>query len=86
MELMEETLFKLIKKQKGVHFLLCVMIERIAQMVRGMCYLHDRGIVHCDPKLHNVIVDRLSFPCVGVHCCMKLIDFGMLKTEVKVCK
>jgi len=41
------------------------------QMLRAVAYLHDRGVVHRDLKLHNFLYEKKS----SDH--LKLIDFGL---------
>lgn len=55
------------KVKKSHHF-------SLAQgMARGLGYLHSRGIVHCDFKSLNVLLDQDMVPCIG--------DFGMARLE-----
>merc|ERR1719375_1023079 len=42
-------------------------------MARGLGYLHSRGIVHCDFKSLNVLLDQEMVPRIG--------DFGMARLE-----
>merc|ERR1711865_1260775 len=42
-------------------------------MARGLGYLHSRGIVHCDFKSLNVLLDEKMVPRIG--------DFGMARLE-----
>merc|ERR1712070_1177530 len=42
-------------------------------MARGLGYLHSRGIVHCDFKSLNVLLDQDMSPRIG--------DFGMARLE-----
>lgn len=43
------------------------------EMARGLGYLHSRGIVHCDFKSLNVLLDSNMVACIG--------DFGMARLE-----
>ena len=86
MELMEMSLFDLIEEQKrkGEHFSVGVAVDMMVQMARGVCYLHGEGVAHRDLKPHNVVANRLSIPGQEDHYCVKLVDFGVSKGEVKV--
>jgi len=55
------------KVKKAHHFLLS------HGMARGLGYLHSRGIVHCDMKSLNVMLDQDMVPCIG--------DFGTARLE-----
>merc|ERR1719401_209054 len=39
------------------------------QLLRGFAYMHGRGIVHCDVKPQNLLIDGLSRS-------LKIADFG----------
>lgn len=40
----------------------------VKQLFRGLCEVHERGVVHGDLKLHNVLIDRCGR--------LRLCDFG----------
>ncbi|KAG0559666.1 hypothetical protein KC19_10G121800 [Ceratodon purpureus] len=88
MELMEKSLAKLILDQakKGVPFSYQVSIEIIAQIARGMCYLHGMGVAHRDLKPPNVVINKLTSPYLEDQYCVKLVDFGLSKVRVEACK
>jgi hypothetical protein len=86
MELMEKSLFKLIEDRRNDYFSLPIVVDLMAQMARGMCYLHDRGVAHRDFKPQNVVVNTLTYPHLVDHFSVKLVDFGMSKTKVEVSK
>jgi serine/threonine protein kinase len=86
MELMEKSLSKLIEQQRNDYFPLSVVVDIMVQMARGMWYLHNQGVAHRDLKPHNVVVSRLTFQHLSDHFCVKLVDFGMSKTEVNMFK
>ena len=54
-------------------------VELMLQIARGICYLHDMKVAHCDLKPHNVVVTSKSISKKGklkdVH--VKLIDFSI---------
>ncbi|KAG0612669.1 hypothetical protein M758_6G044400 [Ceratodon purpureus] len=84
MELMEMSLCDLIRKQIKP-FPLPVAVDIIMQIARGMCYLHEVEVAHRDLKPQNVVVNRLTYPhLLDEYYCVKLVDFGMSKTKVKV--
>jgi len=40
------------------------------QLASGLCFLHSHGILHCDVKTDNALLDRTHSAC-------KLVDFGL---------
>ncbi|KAG0616923.1 hypothetical protein M758_5G152000 [Ceratodon purpureus] len=86
MERMQMNLYNLIEKQKGEHFSVAVAVDMMVQMARGVWYLHGQGVAHRDLKPQNVVVNKLIVPYVEDHYCVKLVDFGVSKTEVEVSK
>ncbi|KAJ9677491.1 hypothetical protein PVL29_022469 [Vitis rotundifolia] len=44
-------------------------------IIRGLCYMHQKGLVHCDLKPDNVLV----FPVVDGGNVVKIADFGLAK-------
>lgn len=46
------------------------------QILEGVCYLHQKGIVHRDLKLENILLDE-SQPLMAV----KIADFGLSKVR-----
>ena len=84
MELMEMSLFDLIRKQTKP-FPLPVALDIIMQIARGMRYLHEVEVAHRDLKSQNVVVNRLSYPHLeDEYFCVKLVDFGLSKTKVEL--
>ena len=45
------------------------LIEICEDIALGMCYLHDRDVLHCDLKSSNILIDS------GWN--LKLCDFGL---------
>ncbi|KAG0577478.1 hypothetical protein KC19_5G159500 [Ceratodon purpureus] len=86
MEHMQMNLYNLIEKQKGEHFSVAAAVDMMVQMARGVWYLHGQRVAHRDLKPQNVVVNLLTVPNVGEHYCVKLVDFGVSKTEVQVSK
>ena len=46
-------------------------IDFVLGITKGMCYLHDKGIIHRDLKCENVLLDK--------HLTPKITDFGVSK-------
>ena len=51
------------------------IIEICEDIALGMCYLHDRKVLHCDLKSSNILVDS------GWN--LKLCDFGLSRRKRK---
>ena len=67
------TLEDLIKKTGGK----LVELQRYTRMiVKGLCCIHEKGYVHCDLKLANILVFRSED---GKGIAVKIADFGILK-------
>ncbi|XP_059654344.1 mitogen-activated protein kinase kinase kinase 20-like [Cornus florida] len=47
-------------------------------ILKGLCYIHDKGYVHCDIKPANILVFP-SFSSCGVENQVKIADFGNSK-------
>lgn len=62
-------LYKVFQQQK--RFAEKVVKFYAAQIIIGIGYLHQRGIVHRDLKLENILLDQDGY--------IKLIDFGLAK-------
>jgi serine/threonine protein kinase len=88
MELLEMSLFDLIKKhkQKGEHFSIPVVVDMMVQVARGVCYLHSQGVAHRDLKPQNVVVSHLNTQQLEDQYYVKLVDFGVSKVEVEASK
>ena len=53
-------------------------VQDYARMIlRGLLYMHQKGVVHCDLKPDNVLV----FPQVGGGNVVKITDFGLAKID-----
>lgn len=79
MEYMEQgNLMHVLKTEIGVP--LSVKGRIIVETIEGMCYLHDRGVIHKDLKPENILVDR------DFH--IKIADLGVasFKTWSKLTK
>lgn len=79
MEYMEQgNLMHVLKTEIGVP--LSVKGRIISETVEGMCYLHDKGVIHKDLKPENILVDR------DFH--IKIADLGVasFKTWSKLTK
>ncbi|XP_052012768.1 receptor-interacting serine/threonine-protein kinase 1 [Apodemus sylvaticus] len=79
MEYMERgNLMHVLKTEIGV--LLSVKGRIIVETIEGMCYLHDKGVIHKDLKPENILVDR------DFH--IKIADLGVasFKTWSKLTK
>lgn len=87
MELMQEDLWRLMKRRKkdaiGPPFILSEAIDLMLQVAKAMEYLHSLNIMHRDLKSANILV---SFPpisnqqkCPYTH--LKIADFGNAKAK-----
>ncbi|KAG0600863.1 hypothetical protein M758_11G067000 [Ceratodon purpureus] len=86
MELMETSLWKLIQKQVRP-FSYHVTVDIMAQIARGMHYLHGLKIAHRDLKPENVVLSRVVSPFdIADTYHVKLVDFGVSKTQVQSSK
>lgn len=88
MELMEMSLDDLIdsRRNAGQRFPIPVALDIIAQIARGVCYLHELKIAHRDLKPQNVVVTEIPTLHLEDNFCVKLVDFGMSKTKLQVSK
>ena len=77
---------KLISIREKKPFPHLVALDIMVQIARGMCYLQDLGIAHRDLKPDNVMLNKVTGPYLVDAFCVKLVDFGMSKTEVEVSK
>jgi serine/threonine protein kinase len=58
-------LYKVFKAQKR-------LTEPVVKIILAVGYLHDKGIMHRDLKLENILVDEMGY--------LKIIDYGLAKT------
>lgn len=88
MELMMMSLLDLINllKANEMYFSSEEGLDIILQIARGMCYLHDLGVVHRDVKPGNVVVSMVESQNGECVTCVKLVDFGLSKTKIQVSK
>lgn len=62
-------LYKILKKQKRFKEILVKFY--IAQIILALGYVHDKGYIHRDLKLENMLLQSDGY--------LKLIDFGLAK-------
>lgn len=88
MELMEMNLYRFIqdRREEKKSFAYYLALHIMIQVARGMCYLHDQGIAHRDIKPHNVVISNVLSDLDRVDFLVKLVDFGLAKTRVRVSK
>lgn len=63
-------LYKIFKSQKRLSE--DVVKFYAAQICMAVGYLHNKGIMHRDLKLENILVDETGY--------LKIIDYGLAKT------
>jgi protein brassinosteroid insensitive 2 len=74
MELLPQSLLGVIKsyREQGMTMPLADLREYLFQILRGLAYIHERGICHRDIKPHNILVDPSAQRAL-------LCDFGSAK-------
>lgn len=73
MELMDETIYEYIRKVNST-LILADRKKIIAQICRGLAYIHSKGLLHRDISLTNVFIKH--YDDVDV---VKIGDFGLIK-------
>jgi len=51
------------------------------EIVTGVQYLHKCGIVHCDLKPQNILVNKVDTNILSKQWTIKITDFGMARTQ-----
>ena len=51
------------------------------QLTLGLSAIHRTGIIHCDLKPHNVLID-LNHTIAEKYNCLKFIDFGLCERVI----
>lgn len=77
LEFLSDTLHRVIKHHNMLHKTMEQYYIKLYmyQLVRGLAFIHGRGIVHCDIKPQNLLLDGKSQT-------LKLCDFGTAKRMV----
>ena len=71
MEYMQMSLFDALFMNESIEFSEEERLSILCQTIRGLQYLHDRKMAHCDLKSQNVLLDY------GENCIAKITDFGL---------
>ncbi|KAL3884063.1 hypothetical protein ACJMK2_030286 [Sinanodonta woodiana] len=81
MEYMPMSLFDALHMNEEIDFSEEERLQILRQTCSGLYYLHEQGIVHCDLKSQNVLLDYVS----GETCIAKITDFGlsMIKADTE---
>mmetsp|Transcript_95360 Transcript_95360/g.199496 ORF Transcript_95360/g.199496 Transcript_95360/m.199496 type:complete len:362 (+) Transcript_95360:131-1216(+) len=74
LEFLSDTLHRVLKHSNAIKRPLDITYARLYmyQLVRGLGFFHGKGIVHCDLKPQNLLLDGLSHT-------LKICDFGTAK-------
>lgn len=84
MEWMENNLDRVIcgrsYGKSGAPFPILVAVDIMLQVAYGMSYLHGVNVAHRDLKPHNVVASEVT----GGYLNVKLVDFGLSKTKIKI--
>lgn len=85
MEKGEKSLSQLLIEKRNKTIPFQAKVDMMIQMASGMCYLHDMKVAHRDLKPANVVVTKMHEEVFDEdsYVCIKLIDFGISKMEVK---
>ena len=67
------TLAQWLRSRAGHECALDVKLDVLQQVCRGMAFVHDQGLVHCDLKPSNVLMARYGDGSL----CAKVGDFGL---------
>ncbi|KAL3884067.1 hypothetical protein ACJMK2_030289 [Sinanodonta woodiana] len=73
MEYMPMSLFDALHMNEEIDFSEDERLQILRQTCSGLYYLHEKGIIHCDLKSQNVLLDYVS----GETCIAKITDFGL---------
>nr|XP_024392637.1 disease resistance protein RRS1-like isoform X3 [Physcomitrium patens] len=83
MELMQTNLNDMLEKEEQLSYIF--LIDVIYQIAKGMFYLHDMHIAHCELKPQNILVNVIKTKIMNKivqHAFVKVIDFRISKIEV----